>query len=245
LADTSVARKGRDDLSRFLVHLTREYGGRSAEANLLSILLGKRIEARNFHCLFNKEIARSEFTRTLQDKFKTVCFTEAPLNQIRHLAKDIKGRNVQLQPFGLVFWKDDLLRSGANPALYVSSQAGGVRELLLSEFRCHFETSASYKALCQEYEDSADAIIHYYSMINVISGRYDFSWEREWRRPGHHDFKYKDLVAIVAKAPDSFRRTIKSSVGKRHRDLLRIPIISTEWSYERIVEEMSIRIWQA
>jgi len=39
----------RDDLSRFLVHLTRDFEGELARHNLVQILKEKTIEARNAH----------------------------------------------------------------------------------------------------------------------------------------------------------------------------------------------------
>jgi hypothetical protein len=107
----------RDDFSRFLVHLCRDYGGKSARKNLRSILRLKHIEARNPHCLFQHKIKDIGFSEKLRRQFNTVCFTEAPLSQLRFLTRHIEGRRIQLKPFGLVFWKHNLLEAGANPAV--------------------------------------------------------------------------------------------------------------------------------
>ena len=48
----------RSDFSRFLVHLTRKTKGTSPEDNLISILKDKRIEARNFHCLYGPKLKK-------------------------------------------------------------------------------------------------------------------------------------------------------------------------------------------
>src|SRR5712692_5454037 len=125
----------RDDLSRFLIHLTRDYEGVSAENNLISILKMRKIQARNAHCLFKHDLAKLRLSSTLQKRFTTVCFTEAPLPQIKRLIAKVAGRQIQLQPYGLVFDKDFLLARGASPAIYVILY----RTLLLS----HFEMSTS------------------------------------------------------------------------------------------------------
>ena len=109
LADHRV----RDDLSRFLVHLTRNYGDSTAKDNLISILRQKRIEARNAHCLFGPKISKIGFSRVLKKQFNTVCFTETPLNQLRHLTQEIPGRKIELCPYGLVFWKEHMLEEVA------------------------------------------------------------------------------------------------------------------------------------
>src|SRR4051812_40273150 len=49
----------RDDLSRFLIHRTREYEGARERKSLLTMLYDKTIEARNAHRLFVHEIEPS------------------------------------------------------------------------------------------------------------------------------------------------------------------------------------------
>jgi hypothetical protein len=51
----------------------------------------------------------------------------------------------------------------------------------------------------------------YYSLINVIVENYDFAWEREWRYRGDVEFRYRDVVAIVAEDPGSFEARCKRS----------------------------------
>jgi len=238
--------RNRDDFSRFLVHLTRDYGGESARMNLCSILRQKRIEARNAHCLFHGKIKSIGFSDVLKRQFNTVCLTEAPLNQLRFLTREIVGRQIELQPYGLVFWKHDLLEMGANPAVYINSQADGLREFLLGEFDRHFQNQKLYRSFRKKYGNEADSIIRYYSLVNIISRRVDFTWEREWRHKGHLKFDIEHLVAIVVPDPDKFRRTGKKCIGPvRWQDVERTPLISPEWNYEQLVEELAYRLWEA
>jgi hypothetical protein len=58
-----VALSGREDVSRFMVHLTRDdrddySDGASARANLRSILSEQRIRALSPHCTFNRKLAK-------------------------------------------------------------------------------------------------------------------------------------------------------------------------------------------
>jgi len=238
--------RNRDDLSRYLVHLTRNYGGASAEDNLVSMLRSRKIQARNAHCLFQPRIKNIGFSAVLKRQFNTVCFTEAPLHQLRYLAQDIAGRRIQLRPFGLAFWKHDLLGLGANPAVYINTQAEGLREFLLSEFAVHFEDLRRYKDFRKSYGLEADSIIRYYSLVNIISERIDFSWEREWRLKGHLHFDFTQLVAIIVPDPNRFRRrTLKQFGSKLRKQICRIPAISPDWNYEQLVEELTMRFLES
>mgnify|MGYP001297315098 CR=1 FL=1 len=73
-------RRERDDLSTFLVHLTRDIiEGQSAYENLINILNSQVIEARNPKGLcYNWDPEFSSFA-------KSVCFTETPLTYIKYL----------------------------------------------------------------------------------------------------------------------------------------------------------------
>ena len=236
----------RDDLSRFLVHLTRDYDGSTAEENLLAILRRKRIEARNAHCLFAPKISKIGFSDVLKKQFNTVCFTETPLNQLRHLVQEIPGRNIRLRPYGLVFWKANLLEAGANPALYINSKAHGLRELLLKQFDEHFKQLRQHRLFKSQFGDDADAIIRYHALINIMSDRVDFSWEREWRVKGDISIMFDRLVAIIVPNPERFRKIMDQLFGSKLRDeLLRIPVVCPEWNYEQLVEEMTFRIWES
>jgi hypothetical protein len=234
----------RSDFSRFLVHLTRKTKGVDAEDNLINILKDKKIEARNFHCLFGPKLKKMKLTDLLLKKFKTVCFTETPLDQIHKMVSETYPRRIKLKAYGLVFWRDELVDEGANPALYINSKGTTLRDYLLSEFDSHFKGVNAFQNL-RAREAYYREIVHYYSIINVISEKYDFSWEREWRHSGHFKFKYVDVVAIVAKNPEKFENKCENEFKpKQLKKVRRIPVISPYWSYEEVIEELSIKIWQ-
>jgi len=238
--------RNREDFSRFLVHLTRDYDGSSAQDNLISILRQRRVEARNAHCLFAPKIKNIGFSDVLKKQFNTVCLTEVPLNQLRFLTQEIPNRKIKLKPFGLVFWKTHLLEEGANPAIYVNSKAAGLRELLLGQFDQHFEEVRQYRHFKKAYGEDADAIIRYYALINIISEHVDFTWEREWRFKGDLSFDFDRLVAIIAPDPKAFREKVEEEFGRKlQQEFESIPIISPEWNYEQLVEEMTFRIWES
>jgi hypothetical protein len=234
----------REDLSRFLVHLTRDVGEQGARDNLISILRDQTIAARNPHCLFHHEFSRLGFSGVLKKRFNTVCFTETPLIHLQRLTGEIPGRRVELKEYGLVFAREDLIKRGASPAIYLNAKGTKLREYLLSRFRVDFKATKEFKALKKTEAEHHESIVRYYSLINIIAENYDFTWEREWRHNGNLSFRYRDIVAIVAAKPESFRSYCKKQLTK---DILkyidRLPIVSPTFSYEDVVEAMSIKIW--
>jgi len=235
----------REDLSRFLVHLTRDYGGEPARSNLISILKDKTIFARNAHCLVMHKINKMGFSNLLKSKFNTVCFTETPLTQIRQLASEIEGRKIQLKPYGLVFWKDDLFNKGASPAQYINSKGTSITRFLLDQFDSIFMGIKTLTILKRAEADHYKNIVHYYSLINVVGDKNDFLWEREWRHHGDFAFNYRDIVAIIANNPEGFEKWSEKKLGKKRHDYIKkIPIINPNWTYEELLEHFAINIWQ-
>lgn len=232
----------REDLSRFLVHLTRDSDGVSARDHLVSILRSKTIEARNAHCLFMHQFENLGFSDVLTRRFNTVCFTETPLTQIHRLTGAIPGRRIELSGYGLVFLKDALIERGVCPAVYLNAKGTGLREYLLSLFRDDFRAVKKFKTLKKAQAEHYESIIQYYSLINIIASNYDFAWEREWRHSGSFDFLYRDIVAIIAEAPDSFEPYYKKRLLKVSMHLDKIPILSPASSYEDVVQSMSLKL---
>jgi hypothetical protein len=236
------AAASRDDMSPFVVHLTRDYDGDSAISNLVSMLDDKVIYARTAHCLFNHLIEK--FKPSLQEEFKTVCFTETPLTQIERLVTKVPGKKIELEPYGLVFQKETVLEKGASPAIYINAKGVPRRDYLVRQFRQHFANADGLVAFKKKYPDDYEAIIWHYSLMNVMRAGHDFAWEREWRFKGDFEFKYFDLVAIIAPAPGSFDTRCKKDLSARKYSYIkRVPIISAKWRYSDIVEAMSAQAW--
>ncbi len=204
------------------------------------------IEARNPHCLFKYEFDRMNFTNKLKKSFNTVCFTEVPLHQIKNLTGEIK-RQIKLKPYGLIFWKEDLFASGASPAVYINAIGTQLKQYLLDDFRKNFVEVRRYKDLTIENSDFHKELIQYYSLINIVTPKHDFMWEREWRYNGDFKFEITDLVGIIAEDKKVFWDKCKRGVGSRRvlKDLERIPIISPDWGYEELFEELALTIWNS
>ncbi len=230
----------RDDFSRFVVHLTRDTDEGAASDNLLKILEQKTIEARNPHCLFIKKIKTGKFDDKLQRAFNTVCFTEAPLNQIRFMVADIPGRSIRLKPFGLVFRRSSVIEAGACPALYLNGVGANHAKFLQRRFDRDFTGIRTVQELRRKMATESEDVLAFYSLCNLISPYYDFSWEREWRHRGDFQFKYYQIVAIITGSTLPFKEKMESKLPEaKLKDLRKVPLINPDWNYERVISEMS------
>jgi hypothetical protein len=235
----------RDDLSRFLIHLTRDLKDSSAKDNLIGILKDKKIEARNAHCLVMHKLEQMRFTKLLRWQFNSVCFTEAPLSQVSQLTRLIPKRSIELRPYGVVFWKDHLMDCGANPAIYLNAQGNSLSRYLIKQFEEIFKDVQSLKSLKAAEERHYKSIIQLYALLNVFNRERNFMWEREWRHMGDLSFKYSDLVAIIAKNPQSFLEECEDRLSPivYGKYIKRIPIIDPSWHLEEVVEALAIQMW--
>ena len=108
----------RTDLSTFVIHWTREFESTPARTNLLSILMSRRITAKNPMGAAVKKLEKQptgQNRETALDSQKVVCFTEAPLEQAWSFVSYIHGRDAQFEPYGLAFTKRRARRLGVNP----------------------------------------------------------------------------------------------------------------------------------
>lgn len=169
----------REDISPFLVHLTKSYDDKSAADNLTSILTSMELRCGATlvsDARFGIDV-RDLTGEERQRFFCAIAFTETPLNEI-HCLLEIGGRAVNLEPYGVVLLKDAAMRRGVSPVLY------------LNNFQR--DKDAVLRALCSLIEASpkdAEQILPLVAIfgekaqggITVPVGQIDFRWEREWR----------------------------------------------------------------
>jgi hypothetical protein len=222
----AIALSGREDVSRFVVHLTRDdreqySNGGSAKANLLSILREKRIRALTPHCTFNRQVAK--LPEKIARRFNTVCFTETPLNQIHLLVRDIPGRQIKLAPYGICFRKEFIVKKRGQPALYINEydENTWLRECV-DEL---YDLSVTAEALQKP-------IWRILPFINSMHEQYDFSWEREWRVRGDLQFSARYIVCVIL--PTDREEPLKERLATEG-----IATISPAWTYEQIVAELA------
>lgn len=221
---------GREDVSRFIVHLTRDDrddfpDGASARTNLLNILKEQTILALRTHCLFDRKIEKlpTEFRKKVWNRFSTVCLTEVPLNQIHLLSRPIPGRQIELTPYGIVFNREFIVEAGGQPAIYINGYGGSQH---LNECVGDLFERAVQGGLLR------DPHWRILPFINAMHERYDFTWEREWRVRGDLNFRSRDIVAVIL--PQDRESPLKKRLAKAG-----IAVISPSWTYEQIVAELA------
>jgi len=184
------------DYSPFLVHLTKDYTDEAvnifmpAKEVLEQILDDKTLLAVNYkYCYFGPNLeSRSS---SLQNKFKVVCFTETPLDQIDVLLNKVIGRNFEPKPYGLVFEKKYIREKGGNPVFYVTKEIA--RPLY----------DSLYIPLCAEGEEQiSEKICKLLALVTICEEWNDWHWEREWRIAGNLEFDLNDIYCGLCPEED-------------------------------------------
>jgi hypothetical protein len=218
---------GRDDVSRFMVHLTRDDradfkdGGRPRR-NLLDILKSREIIASNAHCFYNNRLKALD--KKTAEKFSVACFTETPLNQLHLLVQRIPNRQIKLKSYRIVFTREFIVRAGGQPALYINGY--GDNKFL------HQCARTLYDNAFDEHGDLISPNWRILPFINAMHERYDFSWEREWRVLDGLTFSWKDIVCVIL--PEDGEDDMKEGMATAG-----IATISPGWGYEQIVAELA------
>lgn len=174
----------REDISPFLVHLTRDVPGRTAGESLRQIIQQRSLRAENMEvsdARFGGFTTQMTPEQTLR-YFGAVCLTETPINEI-HCLLEIAHRVVNLQPYGLVFLKDKMQRRGVSPVLYISNNTkrngDTIVRAMFSLIGSHEEAAAKLLPLISVFGTKLTTPgVSWWASTNV-----DFRWEREWRYP--------------------------------------------------------------
>jgi hypothetical protein len=189
----------REDISPFLVHLTRDMLDdnnkvkESAKTTLKKIISKKRLEIGNprvsdarFGLSWNKLLKGYGWKDCILSEeemvsfFSAICFTETPINEI-HCLLEISRRQVQLKPYGLVFLKERLQKQGVSPVLYLNNEKDDkdkVFQAICSLIRAYPREAAEFLPLIAVFGNRITA-----PNADKQHGHVDFRWEREWRLP--------------------------------------------------------------
>lgn len=187
----------REDISPFLVHLTRDEGiSATCEEALTNIISEKALRALSYK-VSDARFGMNTLPMTDDNKkkyFGAICFTETPINEI-HCLLDIGGRTVHLRPYGLVFIKENLQKKGISPVFYINNENEDKNEVI--------------QTLCSLIDSNSSVAAEILPLVAVFgrkirplgaeefaSEEYDFRWEREWRYPfsrGALNFSHEDV----------------------------------------------------
>jgi hypothetical protein len=200
------------DMSDFVVHFAKDYGGKSAYDNMLSILHNKTIEARNAFGIV-KSKAPDVATQ------KTACFSEVPLHRLSRLAK-------ARSDYGIVFRKDIIIHRHGNPILYA--------------YKDHPVTAALRQLIKAAKKDAGNPIWKVTPFVDApgayAHGSYFFEWEREWRKVGDFKFQTDEVEFLIIpeklhkKAKSFFKKVRDENLGPSYD----CPFIDPYWKLQKI-----------
>ena len=108
------------DYSHLLVHFTKSDVDFPAKDILSAILDECTLRAYNPWCIWYKDLNETS-NANLRDKFKVICFTETPMDQIRVILEPLRGRLYKPEPYGLVFEKEYIRKKKGNSVFYVAA----------------------------------------------------------------------------------------------------------------------------
>lgn len=181
LLDIREVLNRRNDLSTFVVHLTRDSNERDADANLRSIIDSCTLRATT---PFGWATSQDEASDPAKQTQRCVCFSETPLEHIYSMVANILGRSVRLKPYGVAFTKIRARQKGVNPVWYVDMSPGRT-----------WTIASSLDAMRAQAVDDG---FHAHPAANIFpfmkpmgtwpDSRREFWWEREWRHQGHMSF---------------------------------------------------------
>ena len=210
-----------NDMSDYIVHMTKDYGGETAGTNLSKILQDAKIEERSTFGLA-KDRAPDP------DSQKAVCFTEMPLTEIKRIAQRRDSK------FGLAFSKPFAVMRGSSPIWYACKD---------------HEPASNIKFLVEEAINRNDKdnpifkIAPFIDIPGIYRGNpYLFEWEREWRKQGDYQFISEELVFIIM--PEDWHEGEKRTFSalKQHPEIGRsydAPIIDVFWKRKKIKQALA------
>jgi hypothetical protein len=210
-----VAQRG--DLSPFLVHLTRSgritlprdvYGLReddsriiNARKNLQSIIEKSVIKAISPFGYFNYKVRLEKVGKVLRNRdskvqrkwLRSVYFTETPIEHVHFQMRDIAGRNLHFEPYGLAFLESAIRKKGGNPLFYFDSTNQAVLASL---------DAVAVSEDCERFKNTLPLYEIFGPSLYPPKREVDFRWEREWRVVGDFDFTAADVALGICARDD-------------------------------------------
>ena len=204
------------DYSNLVVHLTKSTDEKSENKVLCEILDSKTLEARNPYGICQYDFLSDDEARK---RLKVVCFTETPLTHITWLLVDLPDREKTPEPYGLVFDKTFIRKSGGNPAIYLKKEfAEPLRKLFL-----RYKDSNLPRGI-----DKAN-LFRIIALVNICDFYNDWHWEREWRIAGNLQFQYKDVYCGICPEDEI------ESFEKKYKP---IRFIDPYWGQVKLLDEL-------
>jgi hypothetical protein len=201
------------DMSNYVVHFTRTYNGKRPARNIVEILKGKRIEARNCFGIGREKAPQRESQRV-------VCFSEVPLAELHRVASRRSSE------YGIGFEKSIAVMKGTNPILYAYKDGPAVSAL-----------SELMSRAVDENDDPIWKLAPFVDMPGQFgTTTYFFEWEREWRKVGDFIFGSGEIAFLIApeKAHEAIERVFRNWRKGRTGIGYDCPLVDVSWRQARI-----------
>jgi hypothetical protein len=217
----------RGDLSTFVVHLTRDSGGRSARANLRRIVTSRTLIAAS---PMGWAASQDHPTNEGAQSQRVVSFSETPLEHIYSLVAEIPNRRVVLRPYGLAFTKMKARQKGVNPVWYVDMTPGRnwTAALALDQIRTQAIQTGDF------HQQPAAQLFPFCEQMGTWPNRQkEFWWEREWRHVGDLRFRFSEVALWLC--PEGEIDDFEDLINEQGQARSRIHCVDPRWGLEQII----------
>lgn len=171
-----------EDMSDYLVHLTRDVEGRTAYDNAIRILYERQLRPGPSPFGFAARFAGGDPSGRLRETMRAVCFTETPLPLLNRFVP-------RRSQYGLGFRREFIAKAGGVPVWL--PELGTPAATLLNTFA---ETTAT----AQRFDDPFWTIASLIDIPGEYGAKtYRFEWEREWRIRGGLAFSPNDVAFLL------------------------------------------------
>lgn len=242
----------RTDLSTFLVHLSRTSNQVTARERLLTILSERRLRAGE---PFGMGTALVQTHPEIASSQRVVCFTETPLEHAWMQCRQIEGRQLQFEPYGVAVTRTWGRLKGANPVMYIDISPTG-HDWLTNPINKLVEAAQAGKQVIKEGDEWITPplanspilrLLPFFEQMGKPSGvRKEFWWEREWRHVGDVTFgSWSDIVVVLAPEDDHgmFRQDLTQRLAQTQppppAGAERLSIVDPRWGLERIIAALA------
>jgi hypothetical protein len=244
----------RNDLSTFVVHLTRDIEELDNEGRPFFIPAEQSlrwiIEQRSLKAFSPMGWAKTEdeAANAARQSQRVVCFSETPLEHIYSLVAEIEDRerDIKLEPYGLALAKLTARRSGINPVWYVDMTGGAAShgwDIVKALDRLRDGVVADDRAGRSDFHSHDLArLFPFIEAMGSWPGRNpkEFWWEREWRHRGDLDLGPLWAKIIWLSPADShadFQRRVEATTPAGE-----VPsrvFIDPTWGLEEIIAKLA------
>lgn len=234
----------RNDLSTFLVHLTRTSDDANGRQHLLSIVEESTIRARS---PFGPAAHLEEHLAGSSSTQKVVCFTETPLEHAWMMLQDIEGRQVHFEPYGLAITKTTARKAHFNPVWYSDISTRGGRDWpmaavnqMIADATARATDAGGDMAVEVLRTEPIFRLTPFYEQMGPMRNGWhkEFWWEREWRHVDDYVISFPSRIVTIL-APEGDHEALRAELEELSPPWAKRPVLDPRWGLERMIAELA------